>query len=180
MKGSEAKEYIAQLKEEAQASTFPKWEDFPTVDLYMDQVIELVNRYISGYAAFKGAAAITPAMINNYVKAKTIPSPVKKRYSRIHLAYIIMVCVLKQTFSIAVIQKLVRADESEENVARIYNAFAQSQEEALKSTADEIEKTAEKDGELLMSVLSAANVYRSIAEQLVYENAKPKVVRKGE
>ena len=40
-------------------------------------------------------------MINNYVKLGMMSRPVKKRYSRAHLASLVMVCVLKQTISAA-------------------------------------------------------------------------------
>lgn len=71
----------------------------------------MVNNYLSEFMPFSENISITPAMINNYVKSKIIPSPVKKRYSRVHIAYIIIVCVLKQTFSFAVIQRSYMQDD---------------------------------------------------------------------
>ena len=60
----------------------PSWEDFPSIELYMDQVVALLNEYLSIFLVPKSDMQITSTMINNYVKLKTIPAPVKKRYSK--------------------------------------------------------------------------------------------------
>ena len=39
---------------------------------------------------------ITHSMINNYVKLGIMPAPVKKKYSREHIAYLIIICCLIQ------------------------------------------------------------------------------------
>lgn len=57
----------------------PQWEELPDIDLYMDQVLNLVDRYLSPI----GVKPVTAAMINNYVKLNLIPKPIGKRYSRI-------------------------------------------------------------------------------------------------
>lgn len=102
----------------------PEWEDLPALPLYMDQVIYLMNRYLSPLPGEAEQKAVTPAMINNYVKLGIIPRPVKKRYSRVHLAFLIMVCVLKQTVSTAEIKKLAPATLDEEGIRARYAAFA--------------------------------------------------------
>ena len=58
--------------------SLPAWEDFPALPLYMDQVIYLMNRYLPPLLPGEPEEqAVTPAMINNYVKLKIIPAPVK-------------------------------------------------------------------------------------------------------
>lgn len=47
--------------------TLPRWEDLPEIDLYMDQVIALMRKYLSIFDT-DGEKLLTPAMINNYVK----------------------------------------------------------------------------------------------------------------
>jgi len=44
---------------------------------------------------------ITSSMINNYVKMKLIPPPVKRKYNRRHLARLMVICTLKRDFSIS-------------------------------------------------------------------------------
>ena len=69
-------------------SHLPDWEDLPAIELYMDQVITLLEQYLS---VFGGGKIITQPMINNYVKLEIMPPPVKKRYARRHLAYYYLV-----------------------------------------------------------------------------------------
>ena len=54
---------------------------------------------------------------------KVMPAPTKKRYSRIHIAYLLMICTLKQSLSIAVIRKLLPLELDEEQVRVQYTRF---------------------------------------------------------
>ena len=73
----------------------PRWEELPNFDLYMDQVITLIEGYL--YILSDGKEnVLTSAMINNYVKQKLVPKAEKKRYNRMHMAYLIAITVLKQ------------------------------------------------------------------------------------
>lgn len=102
----------------------PGWNDFPELPLYMDQVIYLMDQYLSPLPREAEQKAVTPAMINNYVKLGMMPRPVKKRYTRAHLACLVMVCVLKQTVSAAEIKKLVPAELGEEDIRALYETFS--------------------------------------------------------
>ena len=57
----------------------PHWEDLPEIDLYMDQVIALMEKYLSDLTTQDDSKLITPSMINNYVKLNIIPAPTKKK-----------------------------------------------------------------------------------------------------
>ena len=46
----------------------PRWEQIPTLGLYMDQVVTVIEHALSPLIGFNGEAIITPSMINNYVK----------------------------------------------------------------------------------------------------------------
>ncbi len=100
----------------------PGWDAFPLLPLYMDQVVYLINQYLSPQPE-EELKQVTPAMINNYVKLGIIPRPIKKRYSRTHLAYLIIVCTLKQTISTAEIKKLVPASLGEEEIKTLYEDY---------------------------------------------------------
>lgn len=101
----------------------PEWEALPRIELYMDQVIALLGEYLGYLAAPEGAENfITPTMVNNYVKQKIIPAPVKKKYGRSHLACLLMLCICKQTLSMAVVrQMLPQGDEAD--IRRTYETF---------------------------------------------------------
>ena len=58
----------------------PTWAELPALELYMDQVIALVNNYLGFLPKEVGMdAVVTAAAVNNYVRKKIIPPPVKKR-----------------------------------------------------------------------------------------------------
>lgn len=101
----------------------PDWDDLPQLDLYMDQVILLLTRYLAPLERGGDEKTITASIINNYVRMKVMPPPVKKRYSRVHLAYLVMICTLKQSLSISCIQRLLPEDRSEETVRALYTDF---------------------------------------------------------
>ena len=97
-----------------EAFDLPDWDELPQLDLYMDQVILLLKRYLAPLGRSGEEKAITASIINNYVRMKVMPPPVKKRYSRAHLAYLIIICVLKQSLSISCIQRMLPANQGEE------------------------------------------------------------------
>ncbi len=104
----------------------PTWDDLPPIDLYMDQVVAILGQYLTIASQRKNeptAPIITPSTINNYVRLKLLPPPHKKKYSRLHLAYLIMICTLKPTLSISEMQKLLPLDLSESEIQTIYNDF---------------------------------------------------------
>lgn len=102
----------------------PEWDTIPDFGLYMDQIIGLLTEYLDYLPPeIKGDRIITAATINNYVRMKIIPEPQKKKYYRIHIAYLIMICTLKQTLSIATIQSIVPLGLSEDEVRDLYVGY---------------------------------------------------------
>lgn len=102
----------------------PAWEEIPDIGLYMEQVVVILKQYLDYLPPeLKEEQCITAATINNYVRTKIMPEPQKKRYYRIHLAYLIMICALKQNLSIAMIQRLIPMGLSEEEVRDTYESF---------------------------------------------------------
>lgn len=85
--------------------TLPPWDTLPEIELYMDQVVSIIERALASLPAGEGKA-VTPAMVNNYVKQKALPPPVKKRYGRGHVAALFMICTLKRVLSMGEIRTL--------------------------------------------------------------------------
>ncbi|CAM3083767.1 DUF1836 domain-containing protein [Lactiplantibacillus plajomi] len=79
----------------------PKWTELPNFDLYMDQVLLLINETLQPL----GVDPVTAAMINNYVKHKVILSPVKKKYQIMQLADIIVISLLKSSYPLDQIRR---------------------------------------------------------------------------
>lgn len=159
-----------------QGYELPQWQDFPALPLYMDQVIYLMNQYLSlGAVENCDERLVTPAMINNYVKLKIIPPPVKKRYDRVHLAYLVMVCILKQSMNTSDIRRLVPPTMKETEIRESYTAFAQVFHEIKAYFSQEVRKAAAPvlEGQdapvsyLVFRVAAASNLSRLLTAQLI-------------
>ena len=159
---------LSDWEEKISVHTLPLWDELPVFELYMDQVIVLVNKYLAILENGE-ERVLTPSMINNYVKQKTLPPPVKKRYSRVHVAYLIMICILKQSLSISTIQKILPVEELGENISDIYMSFVKIQKQKFSDVTDEIKKMYESEDfsdRLVMEVAISANVHKIVAEKL--------------
>ena len=103
----------------------PDWDQIPNLGLYMEQIILLLRQYLDYLPPeLKEEEYITSAAINNYVRTKIMPEPIKKRYYRVHIAYLLVICTLKQGLSIGLIQKLLPTGQTEEAVRTFYSSYA--------------------------------------------------------
>ncbi len=102
----------------------PKWNDLPPIDLYMDQVITYLNDQLS-CIYFHDEKFITSSMINNYVKTSIVKPPLKKHYTKQHIAYFIVVTILKKCYSMSEISQLIQIHTSMKNstVEQAYDLF---------------------------------------------------------
>lgn len=111
----------------------PRYAEFPQVELYMDQVLQVMEQALAPFAPPGKEKLITSTMINNYVKQGIVSPPQKKRYDRNHLAYLLVVCVLKQILPIADICKLIRLQIDACPIEQAYNYFCEMLEACLKA-----------------------------------------------
>ncbi len=102
----------------------PYWDELPEIDLYMDQVIALMEKYLSFHKTEDDTKIITNSMINNYVKLGIMPAPVKKKYSREHIAYLIIICSLKQALPISNIKDLIEIRVKRTSIEETLNFFS--------------------------------------------------------
>lgn len=85
-----------QWRKELAKTQLVHWEDLPTMNLYVDQLVSVVNDQLTGLHV----GTITKSMINNYVKKGVIMAPVKKKYSAYQLAAVTVIALLKNTYSL--------------------------------------------------------------------------------
>jgi hypothetical protein len=121
---------------EIQQYRLPRWEELPDIELYMDQVITLIERYLTPLVGEHDSKVITPAMINNYVKLNIMPKPIKKRYERTHLAYLIVITILKQVILITEVKEGIFLLSKLCSIPEAYNIFCDMQEKALSEMAE--------------------------------------------
>ena len=107
----------------------PAWKELPDIGLYMDQVIALLGQYLDFIPVEEKNKTVTPTTINNYVRLKVMPAPEKRKYYRIHIAYLIMIFTLKQGTSINGIQQLLPVNAPEDEVKVFYTNYIQRLQE---------------------------------------------------
>lgn len=101
----------------------PAWEDIPDFGLYMEQVVDLLKRYLDYMPPeLKEEDVVTSSAINNYVRRGIMPGPRKKKYYRLHIAYLIMICALKQSLNMVMIMSLLPQGQEEEEVRWAYDS----------------------------------------------------------
>lgn len=145
----------------------PRWNELPEIDLYLDQVVSYLEKYLDQYNVIREEKIITKTMINNYVKLGIMPAPEKKKYSREHIAYLIVICVLKQVYSISDIGKLISLTIQYFELSKAYNRFCANLEISVKNVFSRkefpnVEKMTEEQYLL-------KNVVQSIADKLYVE-----------
>ena len=109
----------------------PRYGELPALELYMDQVLLVVDEVLRPLFPKSGGPILTATMINNYVRQKLVAPPVKKRYNRTHLAYFIVVALTKNVFSIAQISALIQRQIEVTGVDLAYDLFCQELEQAI-------------------------------------------------
>ena len=100
----------------------PRWEQLPQIALYMDQVLLVLGDILAPISS-EDNPMVTATMINNYVKMKLTPPPEKKKYTREHLAWFLLICLMKQVFSMQEIAALKARLLEHETLQQGYNRF---------------------------------------------------------
>lgn len=124
----------------------PEWEAIPDIGLYMEQVTVLLKQYLDYMPPEmkEEEQLITPSAINNYVRTKIMPGPEKKRYYRVHIAYLLMICTLKQSLSISMIKRIIPVGISEEEVKQTYEAYTKRHTMSAQRFVEEVRVAAAK------------------------------------
>ena len=110
--------------EKIQTLHIPRWEELPSIDLYLDQVVTLIDKFLLPYLGNEdNSILITKTMINNYVKQGIIKPPEKKKYNREHIACLFVICSLKTVYSISNISDLIDVGINKFKIDSSYNKF---------------------------------------------------------
>lgn len=111
--------------------------DIPELDLYMDQIITLVENMLKENKRNPEEKLLTKTMINNYSKARVI-KPIKgKKYTKLQIIQILMIYYMKNTLSIEEIKSVLNEHEFEkEELSAVYDEYL-GRKEALKTSLPE-------------------------------------------
>lgn len=114
------------------------WEQLPDFSLYMDQVLSYMERQV---LRFDGDDGLTAAMVNNYTKGGLLPRAEGKKYSREHLAYLTVICVLKQVLSTRDMKLLLDQELKDSgSVETGYTTFCRSLDGSMSLIADQMDR----------------------------------------
>ena len=69
----------------------PRYNDLPSVGLYLDQTVQFVNGYFRSFCGVE----LTPSMVSNYVKKGVVDHPIRKKYTRDQIASLMYIAVSK-------------------------------------------------------------------------------------
>lgn len=111
----------------------PSWDIIPDIGLYMDQVIVLLSQYLGlifpdnrqddDAEEQSSTKVFSAAAVNNYVRLKIMPAPEKRKYYRVHIAYLIMIFTLKQAVSINIVKEMLPGEMTEDGVKAFYSDY---------------------------------------------------------
>ncbi len=153
----------------------PRWEQLPDMELYMDQVISQLDKYLAPLQSNTEEHFVTPSMVNNYVKQQLLPPPIKKKYSRIHMAHLVLICILKQVLTIPEVKVLLHDKltmQKHENMGFAYDSFCVSQEKALAKLQDS-SLLDENSSNFALDATVLACAGKALAQKLIREKQQP-------
>lgn len=125
-------------------------DEFPAMDLYMDQLTTFMDRKLSGLVRKPSKdKVLTKTMINNYAKNHLIQPPVKKKYTKEHMLELLFIFYFKSFLSIGDIQTLLSplADELDGNgynAERLYAQMLQAGKGARGKLKKDLDEKVEK------------------------------------
>ncbi|MGM9942093.1 MAG: DUF1836 domain-containing protein [Bulleidia sp.] len=100
--------------------TIPSFHEIPDIGLYLDQVSKYINSYLEAFPEMN----VTPSMISNYAKQKLISRVNKKTYTRVQIAALILIVLLKNVISIENIRRLlVEMETKHQPIETVYEQF---------------------------------------------------------
>ena len=180
------KEKLVQLKQKLASERPVKWDEFPDIGLYKDQVLSYMFRQLIN---FEEGGQLTSAMVNNYIKDGLLPRADGKKYSREHLAGLTEICLLKQVLSVKDTGFLLKHVQKGRDHEAFYMDFIEILDEALNYTAGKLDTEwdleALPDIALRLAISSycdklACERLISIMQQAVDTNGQKKNDRKQE
>ncbi len=106
--------------------------EMPRIELYLDQLLQMVGGEL-GFMRLPGETLVTGSMVNNYVKQRVVPAPRKHRYTRRHIASVIVVVAFKRVYSISQIRDIIASlYAAGVDMERAYNEVCAALECSLK------------------------------------------------
>lgn len=168
-------------------------DDFPEIDLYMDQVMQLFESKLSYTKRNNDDKVLTKTMINNYAKANLLMKIKNKKYTKDHLILMGLIYNLKGGLSLTDIKTMFTPiieafDNNEQEKYPLYDVY-QSFLDAYDFNLDDLNNSSHKISEnikklvdsneslgdfeekflLVCAFISMSNLYRRMSEKIIDE-----------
>ncbi len=111
----------------------PRWDELPDIELYSEQMVNLLDNYLGPIYELSHNPKISKSMINNYVKNGIVNAPEGKVYSKVSLAALIVIGILKNCYSMDEISRLIKYGFKLGPNGQVYDRFCQAIEDAIKA-----------------------------------------------
>jgi hypothetical protein len=168
-------------------------EDIPDIDLYMDQVTSYMDSVLDNAKIDEEDKILTKTMINNYVKAKIIEKPNKKKYTKNQIMELIMIYHLKNIIPISDIDNLLKYEKerlvtrekdgkkidlnNSSEIKTIYKNFLQIQKQVMEESREKfkdyiIGNTNSNESERIKEIIKLilqADMDKRMAELMIKE-----------
>lgn len=156
--------------------------DIPNLDLYMDQIITLIEEKYAPNKRTPDEKLLTKTMINNYSKEKLIKQVKGKKYSKEHIIQMLVIYAMKNTLTISEIKNVLdtvynQTEFDGEQLAVCYETTLKTKEiyrRDLPKVLEQIVQQSNFDLEqpsdrfaMLLSVMAMADYMRTLAEKMV-------------
>ena len=168
-------------------------DEMPEVELYMDQVVSLLNKELAVYKE-KEQDVFTKSMVSNYVKHKVLPKPENKKYNKEHMVILNMIFQLKSIFQMDEMKVLFKSFvenhesslEEQYDMEGLYDSLLRSRDKEILQMTNQIHEdieyvkavmeemgTSDDDAHEIMGVILIlaiqSNAYRLMARKLLNE-----------
>jgi len=164
--------------------------DFPEIDLYMDQVMQLFESKLNYTKRNDDDKVLTKTMINNYSKGNLLMKIKNKKYTKNHLILMGLIYNLKGALSLTdiktILTPIVESFEKDQEypLNDIYQSFLDVYDlnlEDLKNSSNKIQENInnlitnkdnitgdyEKNLLLIFAYVSMSNLYRRMSEKII-------------
>lgn len=170
-------------------------DDFPEIDLYMDQVMQLFESKLNYTKRNDDDKVLTKTMINNYAKANLLMKIKNKKYTKDHLILMGLIYNLKGGLSLTDIKTMftpiIEAFDKNEDypLYDVYQSFLDAYDfnlddlsnsshkisENIKKLVDSNESLNDFEEKFLLvcAFISMSNLYRRMSEKLIDEYFSP-------
>ena len=154
------------------------WINFPSIDLYMDQVVTYLERLLNIFSNVDDTSkVITSSMVNNYVKEGYLKRPLNKKYDKVHLVTLYIMSMLKPILPIPLIAKSLSNFENEQKYQIFFEELTKLQDQAFNNVSTKLSAALDQiDGNdyetalrlFALQLTSEANAHRIAAEKILF------------